>query len=129
MVLFSSALHPHLSDLAVVGIRKIVLTFWKVRLIQLPEIFLTPRHPRPFQRNGAAAKDVPLSVHGARDVDMLASRDGNPDGLVESALLEGKFGTIILRTVGVWATLPGEVFVAVGLVVFEREGFRLPLGS
>jgi len=62
-------------------------------------------------------------------VDVFASRDADPDGLMESALLEREFGTVILGAVRVGTTLLGEVFVAVVLVVFEREGFRLPLGS
>ena len=72
---------------------------------------------------------MPFGVHGARDVDVFARWDADPNGLMESALLEGKFGTVILRAVGVRATLPWEVFVAIVSVVFEREGFRLPLGS
>jgi len=111
------ALHPHLSDLAVVG--EIVVRLGKVRFIQLPEILLTPRHPR-LPRNGRATKDMPFGVHGARDVNVFARWDADPDRLMEGALLEWEFGTVILRAVGVRATLPREVFVA---VVFEGLEF------
>jgi hypothetical protein len=121
------ALHPHLSDLAVVG--EIVFVLWKIRLgestaslifEQLVKIVRTPRHLGLPPRNVGAAKDVSVGMHGARNVDVLPSGDGNPDWLMESALLEGEFGTVILGAIGVRATLPGEVFVA---VVFEGLEF------
>jgi hypothetical protein len=61
------ALHPHLSDLAVVW--EIVVGLWKVRtlvpLMQLVKVVGTPRYAGLLVRDGAAAKDVPLGVHGA----------------------------------------------------------------
>jgi hypothetical protein len=82
-------------------------------------------------------------------VDVFARRDTDPDGLMESALLPWEFGTVILGAVGMWATLGVEfvikgwttviggphgttavlVIFEVVLVIFEREGFKLPLGS
>ncbi len=81
--------------------------------------------------------DVTVEVHRTRNVDVLASRDADPDWFAEGTLLVRVrvVGAIILGTVGVRTTLPpwelvyGVEFVAVVLVVFEREGFGLPLGS
>ena len=53
-------------------------------------------------------------------MDVFARWDADPDGLMESALLERKFGTVILGAIGVRATLLGEVFVA---VIFEGMEF------
>jgi hypothetical protein len=122
MELFCMALHPHLSDLAVVG--EIVVGLGKVGLVQLPEIFFAPCHPR-LEGDGRTVEDVAVRVHGTRNVNVFARRDADPDGLVKSALLERIFWPIVFRTVGVRTTLPREVFVA---VVFEGMEF-LHLGG
>jgi hypothetical protein len=64
-------------------------------------------------------------MHGARNVNVFARWDTDPDRLMGSALLEREFWPIVFGTVGVRATLPGEVFVA---VVFEGMEF-LHLGG
>jgi hypothetical protein len=56
---------------------------------------------------------------------MLARWNADPNRFVESAFLEGVLWPIVFGTVGVRATLPGEVFVA---VVFEGMEF-LHLGG
>ena len=67
---------------------------------------------------------------------MLAGWDANPNRFVEGTFPQIVKGLpVVLGAVGVGATLlEGELvrrieFIAVVLAVFERDGFRLPLGS
>lgn len=65
-------------------------------------------------------------------MDVLAGWDANPDRLELGAFTHVRVVApwiVVFRTIGMWATLFGFEFVAVVLVVFERKGTRLPLGS